>query len=259
MNKVKIAHVHRQLPSNWSELTRRQLLRLVPLLFRPATSEVEVHVLLLHQLLNLPYVLWRGLSNFQIADHLRLVRWLTAPSRLTKQLLPVLGPCWARLAGPGDSLGGVQVWEFANAETQLRKWVDTQGEDHLNRLVAVLYRPRRWFWWLRKLSPAYSGDNRQAFNEKSVATRSQRVARLPLAQRQAVLLYYLGCRAALEQSYTHVFDGDEGNAKDPNPWLTLIGRLPNDKFGRLDQIAQRPLHTVLHFTNQFIRDAPKEK
>ncbi|MGI4866114.1 MAG: hypothetical protein ACRYFZ_19475 [Janthinobacterium lividum] len=259
MNKVKIGHVYRETPGTWSELTRRQLLHLVPLLFKPASSEVEVHVLLLHQLLGLPYVLWRGLSHFQIADLLRLVRWLTAPSRLTKQLLPVLGPWYARLAGPGDWLGGVQVWEFANAETQLRKWVASQAEADLNRLVAVLYRPRRWFWWLLKFSPSYTGDARQVFNEKSVARRAQRVARLPLAHRQAVLLYYLGCRAQLEQAYPHLFSGDEGNGKDPNPWLTLIGRLPNEKFGRLDQISVRPLHTVLHFTNQFIRDAPKDE
>jgi hypothetical protein len=74
-----------------------------------------------------------------------------------------------------------------------------------------------------------------------------------------VLLYYLGCRAGLEKAYHHVFDGDEGNAKDPNPWLTLIGRLPNEKFGTLDQIGTRPLHTVLLFTNQFIRDAPTDE
>jgi hypothetical protein len=258
MNNVQFAHVRRQLPANWGELTRRQLLAVVPLLFQP-TGAVAVHVQLLHLLLRLPVGLWFRLTDFQIADHLRLVRWLTEPSKLTKQLLPVLGRPWARLAGPGDWLAGVLVWEFANAEAQLQKWVKSQDEAALNRLVAVLYRPRRWFWWLRQLSPTYTGDRRQAFNEKRVAARAELVARLPLAHRHAVLVYYLGCRAALEQSYKHVFDGDEGNAKDPNPWLTLIGRLPNDKFGDIAQIGLRPLHTVLLFTNQFIRDAPTDE
>jgi hypothetical protein len=151
------------------------------------------------------------------------------------------------------------VWEFANAEAQLRKWVASQAPADLDRLVAVLYRPRRAFHWLRKLSPEFNGDGRQVFNEKTVAARARRVARLPLAQRHAVLLYYLGCRAALERAYPHLFSGDEGNGKDLNPWLTLIGRLPNDKFGDIAQIGLRPLHTVLLFTNQFIRDAPKDE
>lgn len=258
MKDVQIADVRRQLPENWRELTRRQLLAIVPLLFQPIGA-VPMQVQLLCLLLKLPVGLWFGLTDFQIADHLRLVRWLTEPSKLTRQLLPVLGPWWARLVGPGDWLAGVSVWEFANAEAQLQKWVKAQGEADLNRLVAVLYRPRRWFWWLHRLSPSYTGDSRQVFNEKRVAARAERVAKLPLAHRHAVLLYYLGCRAQLEQNYHHVFDGDEGNAKDPNPWLTLIGRLPNDKFGTLDQIGLRPLHTVLLFTNQFIRDAPTDE
>lgn len=258
MNNVQIATERRQLPATWSELTRRQLLAVVPLLFRPA-SPVTVQVLLLRELLRLPIGLWFRLTDFQIADHLRLVRWLTEPSKLTRQLLPVLGPWWARLAGPGDWLAGVLVWEFANAEAQLRKWISSQAEADLNRLVAVLYRPRRWLWWLRQLSPTHAGDCRQAFNEKRVAARARRVARLPLVERQAVLLYYLGCRAQLEQAYPHLFSGDEGNGKDPNPWLTLIGRLPNDKFGDIAQIGLRPLHTVLLFTNQFIRDAPTDE
>jgi hypothetical protein len=258
MIKLQIGTLHRELPSNWAELTRRQLLHVVPLLFQPAGA-VHVHVQMLHRLLRLPYAHWRGLTDFQIADLLRLVRWLTEPSQLTKQLLPTLGPWWARLVGPGDWLAGVQVWEFANAEAQLRKWVASQAPADLDRLVAVLYRPRRAFHWLRKLSPAYTGDARQVFNEKTVAKRAQRVAQLPLAQWHAVLLYYLGCRAALERAYPHLFSGDEGNGKDLNPWLTLIGRLPNDKFGDIAQIGLRPLHTVLLFTNQFIRDAPKDE
>ena len=256
MNHVKIGTTARQLPANWGELTRRQLVALTPVLFQPLTP-VAAQVRLLRLLLALPAGLWRGLSTFQIADLLRLVRFLTEPSRLTRQLLPVLGAWYRRLAGPGDWLAGVSVWEFSNAESHLRKWVDTQKEEHLNALVAVLYRPRRAFWWVRKFSPSYTGDSRQVFNGKNVAARAGRVGRLPLAQRQAVLLYYLGCRAALESAYPHLFSGDEANGKDANPWLTLIGRLPNDKFGDVEAIGKRPLHTVLLFTNQFIRDAPE--
>ncbi|AMJ65051.1 hypothetical protein [Hymenobacter sp. PAMC 26628] len=257
MNKVQIGGVRRQLPANWGELTRPQLLLAVPILFQ-ALPPVRAKMLLLRTLLGLPRGLWRGLNSFQVADLLQLVRWLTEPSGLTRQLLPVLGPWWARCAGPGDWLAGVSVWEFANAEHQLRKWVASQAEADLNHLAAVLYRPRRWGHGLRTFSPGYTGDDRQAFNPKTVGARAARVAHWPLAHRQAVLLYYLGCRAALERAYPHLFSGDAGNAKDPNPWLTLIGRLPNDKFGDIEQIGKRPLHTVLLFTNQFIRDAPKD-
>jgi len=258
MNHVQLGPVHRQVPTHWNELTPQQLVQVVPVLFS-SQAPVAACTQLLRRLLAVPRKLWQGLTNFQIADHLRLVRWLTEPSQLTRQLLPRLGPWYARLAGPGDWLAGVQVWEFANAEAALSKWVASQAEADLNRLVAVLYRPRRAFYWLHRLSPAFNGDVRQLFNEKTVGARALRVARLPLVQRQAVLLYYLGCRASLENAYPHLFDGDEANGKDANPWLTLIGRLPNDKFGDVAQIGQRPLHTVLLFTNQFIRDAPTEE
>lgn len=258
MNKLRIGGVDRQLPANWDELSRAQLLAIMPLLFRPL-APVALKAQLLRVLLAIPAGLWRQLTNFQVADLLHLVRWLTEPSRLTRQRLPLLGPVYARLAGPGDWLAGVSVWEFANAENYLRSWTETQKEAALNALVAVLYRPRRAFHWLRGLSPAFTGDHRQAFNGKTVAARAARVARLPLAQRQAVLLYYLGCRAALESAYPHLFSGDTANGKDANPWLTLIGRLPNDKFGDVEAIGKRPLHTVLLFTNQFIRDAPTDE
>lgn len=257
MHTVQIGPARRQLPSDWGELTRRQLLLAVPLLFRPL-APVAARTQLLRTLLALPRGLWRGLTSFQIASHLYLVKWLTEPSRLTRQLLPRLGPWWARLAGPGDWLGGCTVWEFSNAEAHLRTWISSQDVAALNALVAVLYRPRRLGWWLHQFSPSYTGDPRQAFNSKTVAARARRVGRLPLVQRQAVLMYYLGCRAALETAYPHLFSGDEANGQDANPWLTLIGRLPNDKFGDIAQIGERPLHTVLLFTNQFIRDAPDE-
>jgi hypothetical protein len=258
MNNVQFGSFHRQLPEDWEELTRRQLLLVVSILFRAATP-MAAQLLLLRTLARLPLPLWSRLTVFQLADHVRHVRFLTEPSRLTKQLLPRLGPWWARLAGPGDWLAGLSVWEFANAETHLRTWTSSQDPAALNKLVAVLYRPRRWLWWLRKFSPSYTGDPRQAFNSKTVAVRAGRVGRLPLVQRQAVLFYYLGCRASLENAYPYLFSGDDANGQDANPWLTLIGKLPNDKFGDIEQIGQRPLHTVLLFTNQFIRDTPDDQ
>ena len=119
-------------------------------------------------------------------------------------------------------------------------------------MIATLYRPRR-----KDYDPSsvdFQGDIREDFNFHLVDARVRRLARLPRAQKLAVLLYYQGCRNQLIATHDRIFSGDESNKPIHHPWLQMIRHIPSDKFGSIDQIERQWLHKVLFHLQEMMRE-----
>jgi hypothetical protein len=259
MIPVEIGRYDRQVATTWNELSGDQLVDVTRILAqdfeRPAVRLDQ----LLRVLLQLPRQVFRQLTLVHRVELRRLVRFLHAPTDhppLTAQLLPVitLPRFWfeepRRYYGPREAFRNLRFDEFIFADAFYLRYLQTQHEKWLDQLVAVLYRPERRPY--RPTSVDYAGDRRQDFNEHLLPARTAQLAKLPAHVKQAVLLYYRGCRRLLEQRYEYVFTEGTQKQASTNGWQEVLHELAGGVH-RLDTTAHQALHNVLREMNRVLR------
>jgi hypothetical protein len=259
MNHLRLYGKRHPVAGKWNELNREQLLRIMAVLFSPAT-EPQLQAKLLPILLELRKwknrrMLWQcyRMPLLDAADCTQLVEFLIShPVALTKQLLPSIRPTWYARPwyGPGDMLAGLTFAEWIDAETTLYQYRMSKKPQHLHRLVAILYRPGR-----REPHPS-TGDRRLAYTTHQLDARTAEAAKLAPAVHQAILVYYDSCRQVLIQQHPDVFnDPDDDDADNPdrvapppqNPapaYLRILRELANTP-DRFEVIGQQPIGNIL--------------
>lgn len=250
METLQIGTFTRQVPSTWHELSRKQLLRLLPLVYAPAQPDRRLR--LLAALSDYPLPLLAGLPPLVLGHLLPLVDWLSSDQhRLTDQLLPRLtvpGRVPGRPLtwhGPAGQLANLLFGEFIFADTFFVLYCQHAHGEYLDKFLTVLYRPARP--GAGPEAPDWTGDVRLAFNEYQLEARATRVARLSHAKKLAVLTWYRGCRAQLADEFVDVFAVAEttSRAKEAPDWSRVLRKLSGGAFGPVDQTARQPLRLVL--------------
>lgn len=236
-------------PGSWNSLTRPLLLRIVGVLYSPHDNETQLRIRLLSLLLQVP--LATVLLRFT-PEQIIQIKWLTdfvlSEAGLTVQLLPSLRPRWwqRRLYAPRENFRDVRFLEFIFADAYFIAYCKAPAETQwLDNLVATLYRPQRRPYRPRAVD--YQGDRRQPFNSIHVATRAARLATLGMAEKLAVLTWYRGCRAKLEQDFKLVFTAanQEGATQGSDGWAHVARELSGGIFGTLDQTENQLVRDVL--------------
>ncbi|MGI4833271.1 MAG: hypothetical protein ACRYFK_07400 [Janthinobacterium lividum] len=247
MDTLQIGTFTRKVPGTWNELTGKRLLRLLPEVYAPARPDRQLR--LLARLSGYPLPLLAGLELDVLAQLLPLTDWLASERHLlTKQPLPTLqlrrgGPTFH---GPRDSFRNLLFGEFIFADTFFVLYCLRGRAEHLDQLLATLYRPAR-----AGASPAdadWNGDLRHAFNEHHLDTRAPLMARVPAAERLAVLTWYRGCRTQLAQEFPDVFEAAEQDTPKPTSapdWSRVLRKLSGGAFGPVAQTAGQPARLVL--------------
>jgi hypothetical protein len=130
-----------------------------------------------------------------------------------------------RYYGPADGFQDMTFCEYRSAFTWFKAYSESNQESDLNQLIAVLYRPRKKFLWIRKALPWYNGQHRTSFTSKSnpqlLSKRLGRIAKLPLHIKYAVFLYFSGCEDYLRSGNPTI----DGNKID----LSIIYKRPTDE------------------------------
>jgi hypothetical protein len=258
MLDAQFGRYRRRLATNWNELTGAQLLAVVAVRQRPVAQPTQLADALLEILLALPAHAFARLNVVQRVELRPLTRFLatTAPP-LTAQLLPEVTLPHRRFIeqaqhfyGPREAFRNLRFDEFIFADNYFLRFLQTQDEAVLNQFVAVLYRPERRPY--RPEAVDYAGDRRQDFNEHLVPARARQLARLPLATKQAVLLYYQGCRRLLEQRYEYVFSDDNTTKASQSGWQDVLHELAGG-VPHLEATAHQGLANVLREMNRVLR------
>ena len=248
MHTLQLDGRPKQVAATWDELSREQLLRLMPVLYHAYASKYEQLIELLAILFGINVVFALRFTPVQILE----VKWMTAfllgeHVGLTRQLLPWLRGKWYQrpLYGPADSLSNVRFLEFVFADSYFVAYASSQEQQYLDRLLAVLYRPQRWPH--RPRAADYGGDRRQEFNENLVESRLARVAALRPAEKLAVLTWYRGCRHALELRFPLVFTpaNEETASRQAGGWDYVLREMSGQAFGSFEETGRQHLHTVL--------------
>jgi hypothetical protein len=219
----------------------------------------EARVRLLLSLLNVRRSLrLQWLFLFSISDESRydmelLTDWiLEGVNGLTRQLLPILRIGLKKLYGPADELANLSFVEFIKAESAYIAYAKTRDPEALDLLVAILYRAKRKDY--DPTSPDFDGDIREKYNDHLLAGRVKLVSRLPLATRQAIFLFYDGCRSLILKQYSNVFrKPKDGDAKGRG-WGHVLRSLAGS-VNEYERTAFQPLGTVLTDLDMAIQES----
>jgi hypothetical protein len=164
---------------------------------------------------------------------------------LTRNLLPVIATGLKKYYGPADAMVYCTFGEFTLACSALDDYQKTREEKHLDQLVAILYRPKKVFWSIRK----YFTDNqdlRSKFMNRTLKKRARKLARLDHCVRYSVYLFFNGVLNSLPALYPYVYkQKDEADSQD-NSWASLIISLADGKTDdkSLETIMNSNLYNV---------------
>ena len=188
---------------------------------------------------------WRlpAAVKLQLLDY---VQWTFDDFKLCKQLLP----CYKSFYGPKDELDNLTLSEFYFAE---RFYADHINGDAnaINKLVAVLYRKGKLFY---NKTRDKDGDIRQPFNANLVHFYSCIIDDWPAPVKQAIILFYDGCRAKLTENYPKIFSSHNTDANNNADMFGILRGLSGGKYGDLEKVEKMYLHTALLEMNFVIEE-----
>lgn len=241
--KYKGKSIKRSLPENWNELTGKQLIKISGL-FNKQLRIYEFRLICLFYIISVNYRIFDRIDRETLYLIGEQINFLLKENNLVRNLIPSIKIRLKKYYGPSDRFQNITLIEFAKAETRYKNYIETNNEKYLNELIAILYRPKKWFIPFLKLINNYNGDKRREYNDRYIKNMD-RISNLPINLRLAILLYWEGCRLYIMNKYTHVFSRDQEEKKNDTGWAGLITDLAGTKFGDIDQTANTLLHTIL--------------
>ena len=284
MNRVELSRGRRRLtfslPSAWEELTARQVMA-VCRLYRRGLDEANFTLSLCVALmpkaarraarraLGRLYGQKAGLRNaarkkaagvalldlqsqlLQLAATLSFVK---QPGAIRVNPVPALRVGFRRLYGCAPDLSSCTYEQYAGADNGLRRMAMLQKSDP-EAARRAMCQGLACLWLPRAKNPAALA---RAMAEESVARRARRIARLPAAVVEAMLLTAQSGVRQLAERFPQVFAAD-GDDESDNPWghAGLIVNLAGEKFGDVEKTAATKLYTLLMYVDIKVREAEK--
>ena len=254
MNLVQIDNLHRPLPSEWNELTARQL-RFVAKLFRRKLPMADFRVNALREFLSIKSKTFKRIDPEDAYFLCETLDFLTKEVTLTRNVIPVIRTGLRKYYGPIHSMTNCTFGEFTLACSVLDEYQKTGSEDHLDQLVAILYRPKKVFWSIRKHFTDHQ-DPRVRFMNRSLKKRTARIAKVERCIKDLVLLFFNGVLNSVTNLYPYVYrQKDESDSQD-NGWATLIISLADGKTDdrSLETVMNSNLYNVFIGLNKKARE-----
>ena len=163
--------------------------------------------------------------------------------------------------GPGDCFENLTYCEYRTARSFFKSYIKDNKEDALDQMVAVLYRPSKAFWPIRKYFRGSDGERRNPFTEKSnplfFKRRVKRISRAPYHIRYAVFLYFSACEDylrtgkpvvdgnELDFSKLYTNQSDDGSRSDVGLVGLLYSLAETGVFGNIEQTDNSNLWDVM--------------
>jgi hypothetical protein len=232
------------LPESFEELSGKQFIGISRLLFTGGDA-LRCKVQALKILCGLSAFRFAFLRAEVISRAIKYVDWVFDEKKcITKQLIP----SYKRYHGPISDFDNLRMKEFHMSELYYREMVNEENKDpeaSLNNLVAVLYRPAKWFYNKKRDK---AGDIRVAFNHNEIDYHAKKIARWPVKIKQAIFLWYGGCRQQLEEDNQSAFRDDSGSSFESQFDTGMYGvmrSLAGDKLGSVEKIEDMYVKTCM--------------
>lgn len=181
---------------------------------------------------------------------LQYVQWIFQEWNLHRQLLPK----YKKYYGPKDELLNLTLSEFYFTETAYADIVEDATGDALNNLIAVLYRlPKKRY----DKQKDFEGDIRQPFTAAAISYYAKKTATWRPEVKQAILLFYDGCRKKISEDYPEIFQSS--SSSDDADMFGILRGLAGGKYGDFEKVEQLPLHTALREIQCLIAEEERMK
>jgi len=150
-----------------------------------------------------------------------------------------------KLFAPQNLLSQTGIWEFALAEKAFFDFSETQKNEHLDKLIAILYRKKKPFYFFRKFSNKFNGDKRIRFNEYTYSRNLKRISKLPFITKWVIYRWFAHQRADIIETFKYVFKKKETGDSESASWadtiiaLAIVGDEEKASYTKLDLILTR--------------------
>lgn len=245
MNQVEIDGKKYFTPSDWNELTKKQVL-FVSRLFQGQLTMIDFKLRALFDFLSVRPKVIKRIHPEDAYFLCESLDFLFKEVSLTRNLLLSIRTGGKKYTGPSDAMMNCTFGEFTMANSLLDSFSKTKEQKYLNELVAVLYRPRKWFWFIRKAFTD-NQDPRKKFVNRSLKKRTGTLANADYNIKYSVFLFFSGVLNSLPVLYPYVYQqkGDAGS--EDNGWASLIISLADGKTDdkSLETVMNSNLYNVL--------------
>lgn len=102
--------------------------------------------------------------------------------------------------GPMDALQNISILEYIHAIDHLYQYSKSKDESDLNRMIAVLWRPKQKFIRIRKFFNIWNGDIRVEYNDLLVEDRSKYFEKIPSFIKLACYMFMIECDNFIKKS-----------------------------------------------------------
>jgi hypothetical protein len=227
MNDVQIDKIRRSLPSTWNELTSNQFL-FVSRLFQGKLTIADFKVRALLEFLSIKRKAFKRIDPEDAFVLCETLDFLTKEVTLTRNIIPVIRTGLRKYYGPSDAMTNCTFGEFTLANSVLDQYHKFGSEDDLDQLVAILYRPRKIFWFMRMYFTDHQ-DPRVRFMNRTLKKRAGRMAKVDHCVKHSVLLFFSGVLNSLTGLYPYVYRQKDDTDNQDNSWASLIISLADGK------------------------------
>jgi len=227
MNQVQIDNIRRSLPSTWNDLTRKQLFY-VSRLFQGKLTIFEFRVKVLREFLSIKRKAFRRIDPEDAYVLCDTLDFLTKEVILTRNVMPLIRIGLRKYYGPSDAMTNCTFGEFTLASSVLDEFHKSGSENHLDQLVAILYRPKKIFLFLRKYFTDHQ-DPRVRFMNRSLKKRAAEMAKVDHCIKHSVFLFFTGVLNSLISLYPYVYRHKDETETQDNGWASLIISLADGK------------------------------
>lgn len=250
-------------PGSWNDLGQRQLLTVLDAIQQvlpslDADEKVEAKAMdtagrirICKALLRISWRTARKITSDQWVDILPLADFLFETCDLTAITIKKTRLGFRTYHGPPNRVDNLTFAEFIKADTFFRVYHETKNPEIMDKLIAVLYRPAKPFWRIRKQLQGWDGDPRVSFNDKTLARRASRFRKISPDIKGAILYQYWGFRQMRVESFENVFPKTDttgvAGEKVGNDygWGGTLLELSGTKFGDVDGTGKNNWYTIM--------------
>ncbi len=245
MNQVEIDGKTYITPSDWNELSKEQVL-FVSRLFQGQLTIVDFKLRALFNFLSIKPKVKKRIHPEEAYFLCETLDFLFKEVSLTRNNLPAIRIGGWKYIGPSDAMMNCTFGEFTMANSLLDSFSKTKDQKYLDEMVSVLYRPKKWFWDIRK-NFTDNQDPRKRFVNRSLKNRSRRMAKVDYHVKYSVSLFFSGVLNSLPVLYPYVYQQKGDSGSEDNGWASLIISLADGKTDdkSLETVMNSNLYNVL--------------
>lgn len=225
------------LPENADELTGDQLIGIASILHGDY-NKLQASLKALQILSNKKWFEFLRIPNDVKINCIEHISWIFEDWDLSKQLMVE----YKGFYGPKSEFDNLTLAEFYFSELYYSNLLQENNTEALDNLVAVLYRKPKRFYNINK---DIDGDIRIAFNANSIAYYANKIAKWPKPVKQAILIWYDGCRKKIASDNEEIFNGNGDNSDNEADMFGILRGIAGGKYGDFEKVEKMLLHTAL--------------